>query len=64
MARVKVEGVLEQWSSEVRAAIRAAIEEVAPGSEVDAEAVHRAFRRALLRKCGTWHHLHDRYIQA
>lgn len=63
MARIKIDGFLEHLDREIRQAIEAALMEVTPGAAVDAYAVHRAFKRALARKCSSWERIPDRYLK-
>ncbi len=62
MARVKIEEVIDDLSSEIRSALEAAIKEVLPGAQFDSYELFRAFKRAVGRKCGTWEEVRDAYV--
>jgi hypothetical protein len=47
MARIKIEGILEDMDSDIRRALRDAIKEVSPSSNIDEYALFRAFKRLL-----------------
>lgn len=63
MARVKIEGVLDNLSSEVRKALREAVRETAPGITIDEHALARAFSRAMHRACSTWEYVPDHCVE-
>ena len=49
MARVKLEGALEQLAPELRRALASAVRELHPEVTVDEYALYRAFQRAARR---------------
>ena len=63
MARVKIEGIIDHLSHDMKRALEAAIDEVAPSSNIDRDDLYRAFKRAVYRKCSTWEKVPDRYIE-
>lgn len=63
MAQVKIEDIVEHLRSEMRRALEAAIDDVAPDAEIDTHDRFRAFRRAVGRKCNTWETVPDSYIR-
>lgn len=62
MARVKIEGIVDHLSSEMRRALKDAVSEVAPKTRFDEYELFRAFRRAVSRKCSTWESVPDHYV--
>jgi hypothetical protein len=63
MARLKIEGVIDHLSSEMRKALAQATDQVMPGSHVDERELFRAFKRAVGRKCSTWERVPDHYVR-
>lgn len=63
MARIKIQEVIDHLSSDMRRALRAAINEVSPETTLDYYQLFRAFRRAVGRKCNTWENVPDNYIE-
>ena len=57
-----MEEVVEHLRSEIRKALRDAVEEVSPNSNIDEYELYRAFRRAVRRKCSTWENVPDNYV--
>jgi len=64
MARVKIEEIVDHLSSEMRNALVEAVTQVAPEVRIDAHALHRAFVRAVGRKCSTWEQVPDQYVES
>jgi len=48
----------------MRSALKDAVEEVVRDAKFDEEALFRAFRRKVARKCGTWANVPDDYVKA
>lgn len=63
MARVKIDGVLDDLSSEVRSAIRSALTEVAPEALPKEQQIYRAFVRKLSSRAGTWARVRDNHVE-
>lgn len=63
MAKIKIEEVIDHLSSEMRKALKDAISEVAPNTNIDEHELFRAFKRAVSRKCSTWERIPDRYVE-
>jgi hypothetical protein len=63
MAKVKIEEIVDHLSSEMRSALRSALNEVTPSVTIDENALFRAFKRAVGRKCNTWERVPDRYVE-
>jgi hypothetical protein len=63
MARLKVEGLLEQMAPELRRALASALREVQPDVTVDEYALYRAFQRAAGRICDDWVEVPSRYLE-
>lgn len=64
MARVKIEDIIDHLSTEMRRALRDAVREIAPETQVDEYALFRAFKRAVGRKCSTWENVPDQHVEA
>jgi len=62
MARIKIEEVIDHLSSEMKSALRTAVAQVDPSSEIDINALYRSFVRAVGRKCSTWEQVPDSYV--
>lgn len=63
MAQVNIEEIVDYLSTDMRRALEAAVQEVAPRAQFDAHELFRAFRRAVGRKCSTWEQVPDNYVQ-
>jgi hypothetical protein len=64
MARVKLEGLLEQLAPELRRALASAVRELHPEVTVDDYALYRAFQRAVRRTAGDWAEVSSRHIES
>lgn len=64
MARVKIEEIVDSLSVEMRKALRQAVENTIPDAEFDERELFRNFRRSVRRKCSTWEHVPDQYVDA
>lgn len=64
MARVKIEEVIDHLSTDMRKALRQAIENTMPDAEFDDRELFRSFRRAVGRKCSTWERVPDQYVES
>jgi hypothetical protein len=64
MAQVKIEDIIEHLSSEMRRALDAALDDVAPEAEIDVHDLFRSFRRAVGRKCSTWETVPDSHVRS
>lgn len=64
MARVKIEEILEHLSTEMRKALKQAVESTIPGAEFDERELFRNFRRSVGRKCGVWENVPDQYVDS
>ena len=53
MAKVDIEGVLDHCRSELKSALRYALQQQQSREQIDANALFRAFARAAGRRCGT-----------
>ena len=63
MARVRIEDVVEHLSSEMRRALEDAVKATMPKAPFDAQALYRAFRRGVGRRCNTWERVPDHYVE-
>ena len=64
MARVQIEAIVDHLSSEMKRALEQAVQEVLPNAEFDRNALSRAFRRAVGRKCHQWEDVPDQLVDA
>lgn len=62
MARVKIEDIIEDLSSEMKRALEDAVERVLPDSRFDRNHLYREFKRAVGRKCNTWERVPDSHV--
>lgn len=62
MARVKIEEVIDRLDSEIKRALEAAVNEVIPDANFERNALFRAFKRAVRKKCRTWETVPDQYV--
>ena len=60
MAGVKMEGIIDYLSSEIRSALEDAVRKTHLTIQGDSYNLYRAFLRAVDRKCGTWERVPDR----
>ncbi len=63
MARVRIEEVINHLSSEMRGALKQAVQRTMPDVEFDSNRLFREFKRAVGRKCSTWEQVPDRLVQ-
>ncbi len=63
MARVKIEGVVDHLSTEMKRALADAVRKTIEDAEFDEGALYRAFRRAVARKRNTWERVPDQYVE-
>ena len=64
MARLKIEGLLEQLAPELRRALASAVKETNPGLTLDEYALYRAFQRAAGRICDDWVEVSSRHLES
>lgn len=62
MIQIQIEEVIDHLSMEMRHALAAAVREEIPDVDFDPNALFRAFRRAVGRKCG-WEQIPAHYIR-
>jgi hypothetical protein len=63
MARIKIEEIIDKLDSDIRRALADAVKETIDEAKFDEYELFRAFKRAVGRKCSTWEHVPDQYIQ-
>lgn len=63
MARVKPEEIVEHLDSEFRRALAAAVHQILPSAQFNEHQLFRAFKREVGRKCSTWEHVSDSYVE-
>lgn len=64
MARIKIEDVVDDLSTEMRSALEAAVKEVLPDAKFDRQQLFREFKRAVRRKCSTWERVRDEHVES
>ncbi|WP_137894986.1 hypothetical protein [Ramlibacter sp. 2FC] len=63
MAKIRIEGVLEHLRYDMRRALQAALEEVAPQANIDPNELFRVFKRQVGRKCNYWQQVPDQLVE-
>jgi len=63
MKYVDPEKIVDHLSTEMRRALKAAVDEVAPDADIDEHGLFRAFRRAVGRKCSRWEQVPDNCVK-
>jgi len=63
MARVKISDIIDRLDSDIRPALKEAIDEVYPHNHIDECSLFDAFQRAVDRKCSTWERVPDRFVE-
>lgn len=64
MARVNIEEVVDHLETELRKALKQAVEKTMPDVEFNDRELFRNFKRAVGRKCSTWENVPDHYVDA
>ncbi|MCS6767055.1 MAG: hypothetical protein MO847_12020 [Candidatus Protistobacter heckmanni] len=64
MARINMEGLLDDLGPQMRSAREMEAKEILPEAEVDKMELFRAFKRAIKRKCATWERVPDNHVDA
>jgi uncharacterized protein (DUF433 family) len=63
MTRIKVEGIIEELSPQIRGALEEAVLSAFPFQTVNRDEIYRAFRQALARRCTAWHEVPDSFVE-
>ena len=63
MAKIKIQTIMEYLDSDLRSALRAAVSEVLPDSDVDVHELFGAFKRAVGHRCETWESVPDDLVR-
>ncbi len=63
MVKIKIAPIMEHLDLDLRSALRAAVSEVLPDSDVDVYELFRAFTRAVGRRCDTWESVPDHLVR-
>ncbi len=64
MARVDMEGIVDELDRNFARVLKAVVDDVAPGNTVDEKTLMRAFRSRLERGFGHWEHVPDRFVDS
>lgn len=64
MARINMEVIIEDLDGNFSRVLKAVVDDVAPGNDVDARTIMRAFRMRLERGFERWEHVSDRAVDA
>lgn len=64
MARVNIDEIVDHLSTEMRKALKQAVENTIPDAEFDERELFRNFRRSVARKCATWENVPDHYVDS
>lgn len=62
MAKIKMEEIVDDLSTEFRRALVLAVREVMPEAQVEEYQLYRAFKRTIGKKCGTWATVKDSHV--
>lgn len=62
MARINMEGIVDELGSNFARVLKAVIDDVTPGNTVDEKTLLRSFRTRLERGFGRWEHVPDRTV--
>ena len=62
MARIDMEGIVDELDRNFARVLKAVMDDVAPGNTVDEKILMRAFRIRLERGFGRWEHVPDRTV--
>lgn len=62
MARIKIEAILDDLSSEMKRALDDAVKRILPDAEFNRNQLFREFKRAVGRKCSTWERVPDDHV--
>jgi len=54
MARVNIENIIDHLKTEIRKALKEAVENEISDADFDPNQLFREFQRAVRRKCNTW----------
>jgi hypothetical protein len=63
MAKVKVEGVVQHLSTQIRGALEEAVLSAFPFQTVNRDDIYREFRVALARRCRPWEEVPDSFVE-
>ena len=63
MAKVKIEEIIDDLSSEIKKALDEAVRRTIPGAVFDRNSLFREFKRAVGRKCRVWERVPDRHVE-
>lgn len=63
MARIKMEDIVDQLSSELKRALRDAVRRTLPDADFSEQELFRNFKREVGRKCNTWERVSDRFVE-
>jgi hypothetical protein len=64
MARIKIVDVFDHLNMPLRQALDDAMEQAAPGVELDRAQLYREFRRAVAARCKTWENVPNQAVDA
>jgi hypothetical protein len=63
MAQVDIEEIIDHLSTDIRKALTRAVNDVIPDASFNDRELFKAFKKAVRRKCSTWEHVPDQYVQ-
>lgn len=64
MAKVKIEDVVDHLSHEMKKALEDAVNQTVPNAHFDRNALFKAFKKAVYRRCSVWENVPDMYVQS
>lgn len=62
MAQIKLEAVMSRIDSEMKSALRIALNQQFPDKDVDVNSIYRTFKRKVASKCSSWVTIPDDYV--
>lgn len=63
MAKIKIEEIIEYLDSDMKKALKDAVDRASPGNNIDKRALFKEFKRAVGKKCSTWETVPDKYVK-
>ena len=64
MARINMEVIVDDLDENFSRVLKAVVDDVAPGNDIESRMIMRAFRTRLERGFENWEHVSDRAVDA
>lgn len=62
MAKIKLEAVMSRIDSEMKSALKLALNQHLSDQEVDANSIYKTFKKKVASKCSSWVTISDDYV--